>query len=93
MLRSSAENERHDFTKARELHDRINDQLTGPVIGCVTASLDFDDVDAERGERRRPETQTRRLRVTAEGENRIVLDHDPGVGVGTGCDAGVHVAH
>jgi hypothetical protein len=44
--------ERHDLTKARQLANRVDDELPRSVVGDVAAALDLDDVDAARSQER-----------------------------------------
>jgi hypothetical protein len=68
---------RDDFTKAFEPDDRIHDQLARTVIGHVSAALDLYDIDAAGRQYLSRREHVLALRVPAEGDDRVVLDHDP----------------
>jgi len=76
--------QRYDFAKALELHNRIDDDLSRPVIRDIPAALDLKELDALRREGLAREKQAIRLSLTADRDDRIVLDDDPRVALRSG---------
>ena len=63
-------NERHDFAKAFETANRVDDQLSRSVIGYVASAFDCRHIDAATREFRAVEQHVLPLRLAAERYNR-----------------------
>ena len=59
-----------------EPDDRVRDELAGPVVRHLPAPLDADDLDAEAAERPSVGADVGGVGVTAEREDRVVLEED-----------------
>ncbi len=78
--------QRHDLAKPFELDDRIDDDLTRPVIGDVAAALNLADVDAAGREQFARQQHVGGVRFAAQRDDRIVFDDDPGIALAAGGD-------
>ena len=67
---------------ARQGDDRIGDQLARAVVGHLAASLDADDLDPARGERRVVGQDVGRVGGASEGQDSRVLEEEQPVADG-----------